>query len=304
MTKVAAIVGATATGKTEVALEVASRLGAEIVSIDSMQSYVGMDIGTAKPPASMRERVPHHLLDTWPPSHDLTVAEFQRAAKDAIAGISRRRRLPLLVGGSGLYLRAVLDDFELPPRSQEVRDRLYKEAEAAGPEPLYRRLQSKDPLAASRIDSGNVRRIVRALEVIEITDRPFSSNYVWERYESGYELAISGLTRPRPELFERIERRVDEMVASGLFDEVRSLALRGMSATARQALGYRHALDRSPAATDEDVVDAIVKDTKRFARRQESLLRADPRIRWFDATDEESAVDAVTGFFKTSLGLA
>jgi tRNA dimethylallyltransferase len=300
--KVAAIVGPTAAGKSEVAVDVAMALGAEVVSIDSMQSYQDLDIGSAKPSAEMRRRVPHHLLDRWPSSHELTVAEFQLAARGAIEDIAKRGLLPLIVGGSGLYFRAVVDDLELPPRSDEVRARLENEAEVLGPEALYARLQQRDPVAASRIAPTNVRRIVRALEVITVTGVPFSANHVWDRYESRYELAVAGLTRARPELFERIEERARAMVASGLLEETALLVDRGLSATASQALGYRQVIERF-GASEQDVVAAIVKATKRFARRQESWFRADPRVRWFNARTDPSQVDAIVEFFRASLRL-
>lgn len=280
MTKVAAIVGPTAVGKTELSLNVAERLDAEIVSVDSMQVYRGMDIGTAKPDASIQSRVRHHMLDLFDPSHDITVAEFQERARAAVADISSRGRLPLLVGGSGLYFRAVVDDLSFPPRQEEVRKRLEDEAEGAGTDALYRRLADLDPKAASKIEPGNARRIVRALEVIEITGRPFSDNVTWDAFDSVYKLTTVGLSRPREDLYARIARRVDEMLADGLVDEARAVAARGMSRSARQALGYRQVLECDPAS----LRDEIVRATKRFARRQEAWFRADPRIEWFDAS--------------------
>lgn len=284
MTKVVAIVGATAVGKTELSLLLAEKLDAEIVSVDSMQVYRGMDIGTAKPDSSMRERVPHHMLDLFDPDHDVTVAEFQERARSAIEDISGRGRTPLLVGGSGLYYRAVVDELSFPPREEQVRRRLEDEVEELGPQAMFDRLKDIDPVAASRIEPGNARRTVRALEVIEITGRPFSENVTWDTYDSIYDLVAIGLTRPRNELYDRIERRVDEMLAVGLVDEVRALAERGLSRTARQALGYRQVLE----VDGERVRDEIVRATKRFARRQESWFRADPRIEWFDLTGDEA----------------
>ena len=193
MTKVAAIVGPTAVGKTEASLRVAERLGAEIVSVDSMQVYRGMDVGTAKPSADEMRRVPHHLVDLREPAHELTVAEYQELGRAAIEDVAARGRLPLLVGGSGLYFRALVDDLEFPPRSDDVRRGLEAEAEKLGAQVLYERLHAADPVAAGRIEPGNVRRIVRALEVIEITGAPFSENVTWERYESRYRLAVAGL---------------------------------------------------------------------------------------------------------------
>jgi tRNA dimethylallyltransferase len=278
--RVAALVGPTAVGKTELSLALAERLDAEIVSIDSMQVYTGMDIGTAKPGPEEQAHVRHHLLDVRPPSHDLTVAEFQQLARAAIADITTRGRLPLLVGGSGLYLRAVVDDLEFPERSDDVRAGLEAEADEIGAENLHERLRVLDPKAAARIEPANLRRTIRALEVIELTGRPFSDNDSWERYESIYDLRAVGLTMARAELDTRIEQRVDRMLAAGLFDEAEELEPT-MSRTARQALGYRQILDM-PDADRTDLRAEIVRATRRFARRQESWFRADPRVRWFE----------------------
>lgn len=290
MIRVAAIVGPTAVGKTELSLQVAEDLNAEIVSVDSMQVYRGMDIGTAKPSPDDRARVPHHMLDLFDPSHDVTVSEFQAFARDAIDDISGRGKLALLVGGSGLYYRAVVDDLEFPPRQEDVRRRLEDEAEVVGAEVLHERLQQLDPDAAAKIEPGNARRTIRALEVIEITGRPFSENKTWESYESIYELTVVGLTRPRDELFDRIATRVDEMLAKGLLEEVEDLYRRGMGLTARQALGYHQVLECAP----KFVRDEMVRATKRFARRQESWFRADPRVEWFDLS-EPGTDDRVKG---------
>ena len=293
MTRVLAIVGPTAVGKSEVALEVAERIGAEIVSVDSMQMYRGMDIGTDKATPEMRARVPHHLLDVKDPNEELSVAEFQRDARAAIADIEGRGRIPLLVGGSGLYLRAALDDLEFPPRSDEVRAALEEQATEIGPEALHERLTAIDPAAAAKIEPRNARRTIRALEVIELTGRPFSEADAWERYESIYDARIAGLERDRDALFERIDARVARMLEEGLVAEARSLE-RGLGRTARQALGYRQVLD-SPDASPEELRAEIVKATKRFARRQLSWFRADPRVRWFDAAAPDLA-DRLTAF--------
>lgn len=285
MTRVVAIVGGTAVGKTELSFRLARDLDAEIVSVDSMQVYRGMDIGTAKPDPAMRAAVPHHMLDLFDPDDDVTVAEFQRLARAAIEDITARGRLPMLVGGSGLYYRAVVDELSFPPRSEDVRRRLEDEVEELGPQAMFDRLQELDPRAASKIEPGNARRTVRALEVIELTGRPFSENATWDRYESIYDLFAIGVSRPREVLYERIAHRVDEMLAAGLEYEVRTLATKGLSRTAGQALGYRQVLE----AGEGSVRDEIVRATKRFARRQESWFRADPRIEWFDLSDEGAA---------------
>lgn len=296
---VAAIVGPTAVGKTALSLHVAETLGAEIVSVDSMQIYRGMDIGTDKAGPDLRSAVDHHLLDLKDPSEELTVAEYQELARAAIAGIHERGRIPLLVGGSGLYLRAVTDDLEFPPRSAEVRAALEEEVERVGAETLHARLQELDPAAAARIEPGNARRTVRALEVIELTGRPFSDNDTWESYRSIYDLAMIGLTRPRDELYGRIGKRVVQMFERGLMDE--ALALGEPGRTARQALGYKQILDR-PDAPRQELIDETIKATKRFARRQESWFKGDPRVTWFEA-DREGLGPAVVEHFQRAFSL-
>jgi tRNA dimethylallyltransferase len=298
--KVAAIVGPTAAGKTEAAVEVAERLDAEIVSMDSMQLYRGMDVGTDKAPRSLRQRVPHHLLDVFEPSHELTVAEFQALARSAIEDISRRGKLPLLVGGSGLYVRAVVDDLRFPPRSDEVRAALEAEAEELGAEALHERLVELDPNAAAKIEPGNERRTIRALEVIELTGRPFSENQGWDSYESIYDLAIAGISRPRELLDARIEQRVDKLLAGGLLAEVSRLRDMGFGRTAAKALGYRQILEADAKASIADVRDEITRATKRFARRQESWFKADPRVRWFEA--DGVLARRLEIFFRDALG--
>ncbi|HYI46627.1 MAG TPA: tRNA (adenosine(37)-N6)-dimethylallyltransferase MiaA [Actinomycetota bacterium] len=285
-TVVVALVGPTGVGKTSAAMDLAKDLNAEIVSIDSMQLYRGMDIGTDKATPEMRKQVRHHLLDVKEPTEEVTVAEFQALARDAITDIAGRGRTPLLVGGSGLYFRAVVDNLSFPPRAPEVRARLEEESEALGAEALHARLAEFDAKAAARIEPANARRTIRALEVIEITGRPFSDNDSWDGYESIYELRAIGLERPREELFERIERRVDEMLARGLVEETSRVAEAGMGRTARMALGYRQVLE-NPTATTQELKAEIVQATKRFARRQGSWFRADPRIEWVgaDASD-------------------
>jgi tRNA dimethylallyltransferase len=300
--KVAAIVGPTAVGKTSLSIEVAESLGAEIVSIDSMQTYVGMDAGTAKPSVSMRERVPHHMIDVFDPSVDVTVAEFQAAARDSIEAISSRGQLPLLVGGSGLYFRAVVDDLRFPPRSEKIRRALERKADDLGAEALHARLAELDPTAAQKIDPSNARRTVRALEVIELTGRPFSENDSWERYDSVYDLAVAGLTRARDDLSRRIDQRAARMVTSGLIEEARLLDARGMSRTARQALGYGQVLEAGVDAVSEEVADGIARATRRFARRQLSWWRSDPRVVWFDAA-EPGLGAALVAHFRRALRL-
>ena len=279
-----AIVGPTASGKTELALDVAERLGAEIVCADSPTVYRGMDVGTAKPTPEQRSRVPHHLVDVAEPSEPFTVAGYQELAREAIEDIGARGRVPLLVGGSGLYVRAIVDDLAFPPTDPDVRDRLQREAAHAGAVEMYRRLSELDPASADRIEPDNVRRTVRALEVAEITGRPFSSfARAWDRYPPE-RVRAAGIDVPRPELYERIEARVRGQLAEGLIEEVKELAHRGLTAwlTAGQAIGYaefaRHL--EGELGLDEAVA-RTVKRTKALARRQLGWFRRDPRVRWF-----------------------
>ena len=291
------IVGPTAAGKSEVAIEVAAGLGAEIVSVDSTMVYRGMDIGTDKPSPDALSRVPHHLVDVVEPSHTMTVAEFQQRARAGIAGILGRGRTPLLVGGSGLYFRAVVDALEFPGTAPDVRARLESEAEEAGPEALFERLTSLDPAAAIRMEPANVRRTVRALEVIELTGRPFSSfRTTWDEPRSIYRLTVAGLTHPRPELDRRIDARVDAQIERGLVDEVRRLVEAGFrsSLTSVQALGYAQVLAYLDGEMSLDEAIAETKRrTRRFARRQLSWFRADPRVEWF-GSDPEGLVRRLT----------
>jgi tRNA dimethylallyltransferase len=279
---VLALVGPTAAGKTELALAVAERLGAEVVSADAMLVYRGMDIGTAKPTPRERERVPHHLVDLVDPGEEFSVARFQPLARAAIAELLGRGRPPLLVGGSGLYFHAVVDDFVFPPTDRAVRSRLEAEAARVGLPELYRRLAAADPPAAARIQPGNLRRTVRALEVMELTGRPFSSfRAAMDSPVSRYRLTVLGLD-PGPELLRaRVAERVAAMAEAGLVEEVRRLAGRPLSRTARQALGYKELLDAMEQGTPvSQALVAVVGRTRDYARRQLAWFRRDPRVRW------------------------
>ena len=274
-----ALVGATASGKSAVALEVARALGdVEIVSIDSMQVYRGLDVGTAKPSALEREEVPHHLLDLVDPEEEFSVAAFQAAAGQALAAIDERGSHALLVGGTGLYVRAVLDGLELPGQFPAVRAALEREPDT---EALHARLTALDPVAASRMTTSNRRRIERALEVTIGSGRPFSSfGPGLEAYPAGAMPQVA-LEIPLEELDRRIEARADAMLAGGLLDEARALVGRRLSRTAAQALGYRELLEHLAAArTLEEARDELVRRTRRLARRQLRWFRRDPRVRW------------------------
>jgi tRNA dimethylallyltransferase len=282
---VVAVVGPTATGKTALAVALARRLGGEVVNADSMQLYRGMDIGTAKPTVEERGGVPHHLLDVWHVRQAASVAEYAREAREVIDRLRRAGVLPLLVGGSGLYVRAVLDDLDLPGTDPTVRARLEQELAAEGPAALHSRLAAVDPEAAAAVLPTNGRRIVRALEVIALTGRPFPA-----RLPTGgaprYDAVLLGVDRPTADLDERVARRVARMFAAGLVDETRSLLAFGLreGRTASRALGYQQVLaaldgDGDLAAAAADTVRA----TRRFVRRQRSWFRRDPRIHWLDA---------------------
>jgi tRNA dimethylallyltransferase len=281
-----ALVGSTASGKTDAAIALAERLGAEIVSVDSMLVYRGMDVGTAKPTREQRSRVPHHLVDVADPSEAFSVARYQELARDAIGRIRERGRRPLLVGGTALYLRAVADELDLPPTDPGVRAALEAEAGRVGALELYDRLARIDPVAAAKIEPANVRRIVRALEVAELTGRPFSSfALAWERFEPG-RLRAAGVRVPRDRLAERIRARVDRMLELGLVEEVAGLVDRGFGRwlTASQAIGYAElARHLAGGLTLEEAAAGTVRRTKALARRQAAFLGRDPRIRWFEA---------------------
>ncbi|HEV8425188.1 MAG TPA: tRNA (adenosine(37)-N6)-dimethylallyltransferase MiaA [Actinomycetes bacterium] len=279
---VLAVMGPTAAGKTELALELAGRLGAEVVSADAMLVYRGMDIGTAKPTLEQRERVPHHLVDLVDPGEEFSVARFQPLARTAIADVLDRGRLPLLVGGSGLYYHAVVDEFVFPPTDTAVRSRLEAEVAEVGLRELYRRLAVADPPAAGRIQPGNLRRVVRALEVIELTGRPFSSfRSAMDAPNSRYRLTVLGLDPGPAMLRARVAERVAAMAGAGLVDEVRRLADRPLSRTARQALGYKELLDAMDQGSPiSEAIEAVIKRTRAYARRQLAWFRRDPRVRW------------------------
>ena len=283
-----AVVGATATGKSDLAVSLARAVDGEVVNTDSMQLYRGMDIGTAKLPAAERQGVPHHLLDVWDVTRTASVAEYQALATRVIDDIEARGKVPVLAGGSGLYVRAALGDLDFPGTDEEVRERLEAELAAVGPAPLYARLAARDPAAAAAILPSNGRRIVRALEVIELSGRPFSATL--PDYDSGRPAVQIGLRLPRPELDRRIEARVDRMWRQGFEAEVRGLEGAGLRAgkTASRALGYQQMLRHLDGDWTLDQARAeTVRATRRFARRQESWFRRDPRITWLAAAEAD-----------------
>jgi tRNA dimethylallyltransferase len=283
VTRVVAIVGPTAAGKSALSLRLADVLGGEVVNADSMQLYRGMDIGTAKLTVAERAGVPHHVLDIWDVRQDASVAVYQGLARAAIDGIAARGRVPLLVGGSGLYVRAVLEDFDFPGTDPGLRADLERQLAEGGPAPLYARLMAADPVAAGRILPSNGRRIVRALEVNALTGAAFTARLpeprpVYDALQLGVDLDTAALDA-------RIEARVDGMWAAGLVDEVRGLLDAGLrdGRTARGALGYRQIMQLLDGGTGEAEARAeTVRATRRFVRRQRSWFRRDQRIVWLD----------------------
>lgn len=285
-----AVVGSTASGKSSLALDLATGDDRwEIVTVDSMQVYRGMDIGTAKPTPDEQAQVPHHLLDLADPWDDFDLATYQTAAKQALTEIESRGHRALLVGGTALYLRAVIDDLDLPGRFPEVR----AEIEAVEPtEELHRRLVELDPVAAARMEPNNRRRVVRALEVTIGAGRPFSSFGPGLDDHPPIDTRVVALTWPRDELDSRIEERFAAQMERGFLDEVRERLEdpRGMSRTAGQALGYKELAEHLCGELSlDEAVDLAVRRTRRFSRRQEKWFRRDPRIDWIDATGPDPA---------------
>jgi tRNA dimethylallyltransferase len=279
-----AVVGSTAAGKSDLAVDLALALGGEVINADSMQLYRGMDIGTAKLTVAQRRGVPHHLLDVWDVTEAASVAEYQDLADAVITDVTARGKVPVLVGGSGLYIRAALGELDFPGTDEVIRGRLEAQLAERGPAPLYERLQAADPVAAAAILPSNGRRIVRALEVIELSGRPFSASM--PGYDGGRPAIQLGVEVDRAELDRRIEARVDRMWAAGFEAEVRQLAARGLrdGKTASRALGYQQVLRYLDGELTLDQARAeTARATRRFARRQESWFRRDPRVLWLSA---------------------
>jgi tRNA dimethylallyltransferase len=302
-----ALVGPTASGKSAVALAAAEALGdVEIVTVDSMQVYRGMDVGTAKPTPAEQAAVPHHLLDLADPGEEFSVARFQAAARQAIADIEARGRRALIVGGTGLYYQALVDGFDLPGEDRELRAALYERAEGPdGPEGLMAELAERDPVAAGRIDRNNIRRIVRALEVTIASGRPFSSFGPGVFADRTPKLRVDavGLWMTRDAAARRIEERIAAMVDDGLIDEVRRLAAApgGMSRTAREGIGYKEVLDHLEGSvpTLEAALRRTAERTRQLARRQRMWFRRDRRITWVGSAGNPLAtVPAVLATWK------
>ncbi|WP_287152806.1 tRNA (adenosine(37)-N6)-dimethylallyltransferase MiaA [Candidatus Solincola tengchongensis] len=288
--KVAAILGPTAVGKSRIAVEVARNLEAEIISVDSMQVYRGMDIGTAKPGHELREAIPHHMIDVVNPDEEYSVARFQLEARRAVEEVASRGKVPLLVGGTGLYFEAVVYDLRFPPGGEEngLREEL-EEWARRDLEGLRARLREVDPEFASRSDFSNPRRVIRAMEVYMRTGVPIS-RLQSRRGEQPLVYPYVGvvLDAPRQALYRAIDRRVEEMFSAGLVEEVRSLAERGLSRTARQALGYKEVLSYLDSRkTLGETISEIKRRSRRYAKRQLTWFRRLPGLRWLRLEESE-----------------
>ncbi|MBI4777212.1 MAG: tRNA (adenosine(37)-N6)-dimethylallyltransferase MiaA [Deltaproteobacteria bacterium] len=301
------ITGPTGVGKTELALSASEFLNAEIVNADSMQIYRYMDVGTAKPTVDERKRVPHHLIDVRDPDETCDASTYRRMADEAIRRILEKGKRALLVGGTGLYIKALLHGlFPVPPKSATVRARLKDEANRKGLDELHRRLLNVDPLAAQRIHPRDRVRIVRALEVYETTKTPISRLQAGHRFqESSYRVAYCVLSRPKPELYARIENRTDQMLAEGLVEEVKKLKSMGYGADLKsmQSIGYRHvARYLENEWSFEEATRLLKRDTRRYAKRQLTWFQSVDEARWFHPDDPKELLEHLMRFFEAEDG--
>ncbi len=303
------IVGATGTGKSELSLSLAQQLSsrgqpAEVVNADAMQLYRGMDIGTAKVPAGERRGIPHHMLDVLDPSDEASVSDYQRDARAAIEAVESRGAVPILVGGSGLYVSSVIHDFRFPGTDPAVRARLESELTELGPGLLYRRLHGLDPEAAAAIGPANGRRLVRALEVVEITGAPFGSGLP-EGGEPWRPTVILGLRAPREDLVAALGERAEQMWRSGLVAEAQTLRHAGLGVTASRAIGYAQALAQLDGElTEAEAIDQTAALTRRYARRQVSWFRRYRDIAWLDYDDPTRNAFALKSTLQAAAGTA
>ncbi|GGK13025.1 tRNA dimethylallyltransferase [Caldalkalibacillus thermarum] len=283
------IVGPTAVGKTKLSIELAKAFDGEIISGDSMQVYKGMDIGTAKIKEEEKEGIPHYLIDILEPHEDFSVSHFQNLTKSYIKEINRRGRLPILVGGTGLYVQAVTHDFHFAEKNNPaLREKWKRFLAEHGKEALYKELQTRDPAYAARLHPNNTRRVIRALEILETTGKSMAHyQQDWHR-RSPYDLVMIGLTMEREKLYQRINQRVDQMMEQGLVEEVKQLLARGVpkSSTSMQAIGYKEIVRYLEGElTLDEAVELIKRNTRRYAKRQLSWFRRMDEIRWFEVTD-------------------
>lgn len=294
--KLLVLVGPTAVGKTKLSLTLAERYDAEIVSGDSMQVYRGMDIGTAKATPEERARVPHHMIDIHDPDYPFSVAEFQQRAAELIRDINGRGKLPFIVGGTGLYIESVCYGFRFGEGGSDeaFRAEMQAYAETRGAEALHERLREADPEMAEKLHPNDLRRVIRALEVHHLTGERLSEQLKGQKKQTPYELCIIGLTMDRALLYNRIEKRIDQMIEEGLVDEVRSLLNRGYGKdlVSMQGLGYKEiALFLEGRCTFDEAVELLKRNTRRFAKRQLSWFRHMQDIQWVDVTDMENFSD-------------
>ncbi|WP_417286556.1 tRNA (adenosine(37)-N6)-dimethylallyltransferase MiaA [Corynebacterium variabile] len=291
-----AVVGPTGSGKSEISLALAGALDGEVVNIDSMQLYRGMDIGTAKLPVDRRRGIPHHLFDVLEVTDTASVAAYRDAAVAVVDDIRARGRTPVVVGGSMMYVQALFDAWDLPPTDPQVRARWEAELERIGVEALHDELARQDPAAAQIIERRDPRRTVRALEVIELTGKPFAASQPPKDRPTRWDALLLGLQADADWLNPRLEQRVATMVDAGLLEEVRGLVETGLrrDSTAGQAIGYAQMLDHlSGHLTFDEAVEATVTGTRRYARRQRAWFRRDPRIRWIAASGTDPAGEAL-----------
>lgn len=287
--EVIAVVGPTASGKTALSIALAEALGGEVINGDAMQVYKELDIGTAKIKPSEMAGIPHHFFDVKDPDESFSVAEYQQSVRKWIDDIRSRGKLPIIVGGSGMYIQAVLYDYRFTEQAAdpEVRERLERELEISGAMELYDRLKEEDPASADKIHPNNHRRLIRALEILEVTGRTKQQHEKQQGNEPMYSHLIIGLDLPRDQLYERIDKRVDLMVEEGLFEEVRSLWKRGFrSEQSVQAIGYKELISYFNGQLDkEQAIDAVKKNTRNYAKRQLTYFRNKLPVRWLDANE-------------------
>jgi len=307
LNKLAAIVGPTAVGKTRIAIEVAKRLNAEIISCDSMQIYRGLDIGTAKATPEEQNGIVHHLIDVVDPDEDYSVARFQEQAKSIIQELNQKKRLPLLVGGTGLYYQALVDDYTFYPLEshQKIRRQWNNLIKEKGLDYAYNYLQSIDPQYASTISLNDQKRIVRAIEVYQLTGQPFSA--LQTKSQHAYQLAVVGLYLEREQLYQRINLRVEQMLDSGLIKEVTLLRDKGynLNHNSMQALGYKQVFSYLEGfLSEEEMLDEIKRETRRYAKRQLTWFRKDPRIHWINPgeySNDDLLLENISSYIEETL---
>ena len=307
MNKLAAIVGPTAVGKTRIAIEVAKRLNAEIISCDSMQIYRGLDIGTAKATPEEQNGIVHHLIDVVDPDEDYSVARFQEQAKSIIQELNQKKRLPLLVGGTGLYYQALVDDYTFYPLEshQKIRRQWNNLIKEKGLDYAYNYLQSIDPQYASTISLNDQKRIVRAIEVYQLTGQPFSA--LQTKSQHAYQLAVVGLYLEREQLYQRINLRVEQMLDSGLIKEVTLLRDKGynLNHNSMQALGYKQVSSYLEGfLSEEEMIEEIKRETRRYAKRQLTWFRKDPRIHWINPgeySNDDLLLENISSYIEETL---